>query len=510
MRPEKPLLLSKFVEAKIQQEFGAQNVNGQKHDITGTPAGPYGHGAGGLFNQPGVDDRIVSLVPLPKHTILNYLPVVQDETATMLAVMQGQQLGNQFGALEQVRLGSITNIDAGPLDQGVLTTAECEPWQQGGDMRFAVQGFPLARKGFRLKTMNAFRAGLLNTGADPIYLRLLNEFGFNQQMMPQVAEAARSGSVLAIEFYKRLMEGVTGWSRKLTREVWSSTSSATASSNKEKNFQGMNALINTGQKDIAGNFVPALDSLVRNYGANINASGGAFMSLLFSMHDAMMRNNMLRNLDVQGHIYMHPLMWTDFAKQFGVVDHLYAINSMVTQMGNQGGLIINARDAQMARVDMMQNMYVPINGINYPVRLDDGMPLLNKDSATPTGSVVFIPERVNNQIATGFIPYNQDNENSNLAYNFGHQNQITWTSDGGLFRWFVEQTRECITYSAEMAATLFCRATAAAWRIDGVQFGVPVASVSPYYDSTYFPTGGQTSTPVVPFTPAGNPTAPQS
>jgi hypothetical protein len=498
-------LLAGYVQAKAKSESA---VVGQKHD-SGTPVGPYGHGNGGLFNRTDMSARIVSAIPVPRNTLLNRIPVIMDQYGMELAMAQSARMGDDFGGMEKYPVTTLTNVTAGPLDQGVLSTVACDDWQTGGDMLLAQQVFPIARKGFKIGPINAWRAGMIAGVSDPLYMELVNQILGGSRFLPEMMSGPLASATQwqLMEIYRRLTATGVSWMRKLSREIWTNVASATSTSNKERNWQGLNALINTGQRDINNVLTPALDSRVVAYNGRLNAANGAFITTLFSTVDAENRDLMLANETVEGEITMHPTMWTEFSKQFGVDEYAYAINRMVQGFSNTGGVIINARDATLDRVRMMNDLVIPINGINYKVFLDEGMPYTREADGSLTSDLAFIPYVLNGQPATYFTPYNQDNANSRAVYEFmGSGNMDTGTSDGGLFRWFRKQTNECVTYNVEMACALVMRATHAAWRITGINYTVPVQSNSPYYNDPYFPTGGTSSTTPTAFFPAGNPT----
>src|SRR4030042_1875826 len=96
---------------------------GTKNDPPFAPVGPYHHGAGGLFNVPGTDLKLISALALPVTGALSNLPVVNG----------GVGSGNEFGGEMIDSTNILTGLTAGALeDFANQPTTECVNAPVGG------------------------------------------------------------------------------------------------------------------------------------------------------------------------------------------------------------------------------------------------------------------------------------------------------------------------------------------------------------------------------------------
>jgi len=142
---------------------------------------------------------------------------------------------------------------------------------------------------------------------------------------------------------------------------------------------------------------------------------------------------------------------------------------------------------------MRDNMLIPLNGRMVRVVVDDTIAetSLGNIAGVPTYSstIYGIPLTVMGGYPVTFWEYfNHDNGNERAIQTAA--NGLTWTTDGGLFRWTSDFARGCLKLNATMTPRLRMRTPQIAWRIDAVAYQPLQHFTSWDPNSSYFVNGG--------------------
>jgi hypothetical protein len=180
-------------------------------------------------------------------------------------------------------------------------------------------------------------------------------------------------------FTLELMAAAYNLRRYLGVILWSGNPSANLGGYWE--HPGLYLLINTGKADVnSGIACNGLDSLIVNYGSAVIGAAGApnivtsISSIIRSIRYRVM--TMGKNEDtMETYIVMHPIHWdqvsTAWACGYGL-----ACQNYVPTMNNDAMALARLRD------QFIRTMRLPVDGVEYPVVLDNQIPL----TTTPVGN----------------------------------------------------------------------------------------------------------------------------
>lgn len=474
---------------------GQQSVHfGQRNTPTSlTPVGPYGHGQFGLFNTPGVDPQVFSAMLLPAASVAEALPLINDADD----VPDG---AGQFGGLQQEFFTSITGVTQGDgEDIAKQPTAACADGARSGLLKACTL---ISTYGRYRHSPNApidlFRAGQRESRADPLTQRLMNMpadmGGFGT---PGPAGVSLSNT-LANELSKRFFELYTTMRRFIARRTWVGTP---ANNNGEfRDITGMDLHINSGNKVDAytGQVCAALDSDIKDFGFDlVNGDGRDIVRYLEMMYDYLNWNSMRMGFGRwMGFLAMTPQAFEEIIK----VVPVRAYQELLAEAGRftNAQVNIDARTELAFRDQMKNEMFLPLRGQRVPVKWDEG---IAEDDVTTNGNLIagqyacdiyFVPTTV----LGGAVPvtywkgFDHTNRNAQTIIN---QMGITstFTTDGGLFRWYVNFKNGCVDMTVDWSPRLIMRTPQLAGRIQNVAYEPLQHFRSPFPDSDYNLNGGR-------------------
>lgn len=461
---------------------------GFKHDASGTPAGPYGHGYSGLFNQVGTDRRVFNAMLTHTGGLLQALPVIYND-----------MLDSDFGGFNNEFYSILTGVTAGAQSVANQPTTPCGAFPGAGLMKLCTQVSPFARYGQRLRELDLERVGKLANPADPTYLQFMGSLGENQLFGPNTPPALRN--FMLNEFTRRAYEGRVEFHRWVSRRLWNGDPTNSSASNGWKDLVGMNLLINEGNKRdfTTGSVCSAADSKIHNFQLNLVNGTVDIVGAIDQMYYNLWQWNAPRMglSPVKGALVMTPGLFEELVKIWPVRYYTEMLTSMAAFTA--GRITITANEAVEARDAMRSGKYLPIRGEPVPIILDEGITeydvntLAGLTAGTYASDIYFVPLTVMGGIpATYLTPYRQDNPIAEAIVRDGRA-MMTWTSDGGIFRWYVEQTRNCLNWEFHTEFRLVMRTTQLAGRITNVAYRPLWHVRSAYPDSAYFADGGATT-----------------
>ncbi len=491
----------------LQQQIGALQV-GQRNDPSSlTPVGPYGHGSGGLFSQAGADPSVFSAIIAPPPGLISEIPVYNglDDSP-----------GGQFGAVDQEYFSSITGVTQGALETFAnQPTTQCADGARAGIMKICTLVSGFGRYRFSPNApVNIFDAGRRRDIADPLTLRLMNQSQMQSFGVPSMARSAENA--LLNELARRMYEMGLSTSRFMARRVFAGSP---ANNNGEaRDITGLDIWINENNKRDAytTNLCTALNSDVKNFGHSLVTGNTRdiqeYAEMMVAYLDFNTRHQgMGENWD--GWIVMRPEAWEVISTVVNVRQYqeVIAQANAVNQHRLSGGardaanVMIDARAALDQRNGMRSGLYWPLRGRNIPVVLDLGITEQNvtNQAALAAGqyasTIYFVPRSVLGGIPVTYWKYydHQNGNSESLARIAG--NSGTFTSDNGMFRWYVNFKNGCLDLTVDFSPRLICRATQLAGRIDNVAY----QPLQHFRDmdpaSSYFADGGRTNSPTQTF-----------
>lgn len=484
-------------------------LTGEKNDPPGNPVGPYLHGSGGLFNIPQTADGMLQTIQVPLKGALGTIPNLMRDPIQ-------PDLPSEYGGRDSEFQTIITGVTEGALsDFGNQPTTVCNDFPVGGLMKVCTQINTRARFGFGVREVEIGRAGRLKDRIDPTALRLLNNVPAFNNLFSVPSNTPSGAAVIVNEFASRLYESMVDYVRLIAPRVW--TGSPANNSGERRDWVGLDIHINAGNKiDAFSSAVcTAADSVVLDFGLDdVEGSGRDIVEYLEEAeYQAVEWNGSIYGLDpISGWIFMRPEVWRKVSEVWPIRQFQEALNQMA--IFTSGRVNVDGMSALRQRQEFRSSMMLPLNGRNYLVVLDDSMP---QEDVTNNGGllageyasdIVFVPATVlGGMPVTYFTNFNHGNDNAQTIETLAGNS--TFTTDAGLFRWFVDFTKGCLRVNGKMNPQLKSLATMVAWRVNNVKV-VPLMHTRSYKPtSPYHHDGGVTTSPTdETFYSSWNPTTP--
>lgn len=467
---------------------------GEKHDPSGTAVGPYGHGPGGIFNIPGTQDRVVSAIMNPLSGVAAELPVYNGG----IGVEQ-----NQFGGEMQELQTVLTGVTTGNLDDfSNQPTTDCADGPEGGLMKVCTFVNTYGRYRASTKEVSMFRAGMLASAIEPLTLQLMNAPALREGAIGNPSAGISVRNTLLNELARRVYESVVSFQRMFSKRFW--IGSPSNNSGERRDIMGMDLHINEGTHvDYLSSAVcTAADSDIKNFGYdNVNGTGRNIVEYIEMVDAYVMWNAEQQGLTpYEYRLAMRPEAFRQISAQWPVRAHIDALLG-VAQYTNIS-LNLGGNETLQERNRLRRERVLPVNGRDVRVILDDSIPesnITNNGNLTAgqyASDVYFVPWTVMGGVpATFWRYYNYANGQAEAIANFRGIQNPTFTTDNGLFRWYVNFKNGCLKLNYEMAPKLVMLTPQLGARIKNVKY-VPLQHFrSAYPDQGYFFNGGVTSQP---------------
>ena len=478
---ERALLLGKLDELD-------NRLVGRKHNPTIAAAGPYGHGVNGLFNVPTSDYRIFSAMMYPDTGSLSDIPVINNAPG---------QDNNQFGGVERVFMSMLTGVTAGALDDpNNQPTADCAVGPIGGLTKLGTVVNTYGRYRASTAPVSIVRAGMRADVIDPLALQLMNMPSDSNRWWPSLPAA---GSILINELSRRLWELTVSFQRMFASELWIGNP---ANNNGQRRFVwGLNSQINTNTHIDFNSMsvLTAANPFIHNFQYGLVSGAANIVQALEEMDAHLDWRAMRQRLTpFRYKLRMRPELFREITAVWPIKAYFESFNQ-VNNFTN-GRVVVAANDALEIRDQMRRDKVLPINGKFIEVVLDDSIPeqtpVTNAAltvSGTYASDIFATPETVLGNIPAMYWDYfNHDNAGSqSIAAIAGAM--TTFTSDAGLFRWYVNFLNGCLQLTLDMLPRLNLVTPQLAGRILNVAYR-PLQhfnAMSP--SSSYFVNGGNTS-----------------
>lgn len=496
---EKLLMLGKLDELEGM-------LTGRKHNPTVAASGPYGHGVGGLFNNPASGTNIFSAMMYPDAGSLGDIPVMN--------TAPGQD-GNQFGGVEQLTMPILTGVTSGALDDpNNQPTTDCATGPVGGLTKLGNVINTYGRYRASTRPVSITRAGMRSSIIDPIALRLMNPPAMNNRWIPSLPTSA---NFLINELARRLWELVVSFQRMFARQVWIGNPALNVG--ERKFIWGLNSQLNTNThidyQTMAR--LTAADPRIYNFNYGlVNGAANIMRPLEEADRTVMYLAGRHRLTPYRYKLRMRPELFAELSAVVPIKQYFEAFE----QINNftNGRVVVNANDALTIRDQLRRTSTLPLNGRFIEVVQDDSMSEqdpTNQAALTIPGTyaadIFATPDVVLGGVPALYWDYfNHNNENSQsigeIAGAFA-----TFTSDAGLFRWYIAFLNGCLQLTLDMFPRLNLVASQLGYRVTNVAYRPTQHYPTSQPDTAYFVDGGNTEQPTpTQFYTGWSPTTPVS
>jgi hypothetical protein len=165
----------------------------------------------------------------------------------------------------------------------------------------------------------------------------------------------------------------------------------------------------------------------------------------------------------------------------------------------------DSRDLYDMRNDMRNGRYLPIDGVNVPVILDDGIPEdtsttnSNVPEASYSSDIYLLPLTVRGSFPVLFYEYFDYNSGAAQAISQANLGGVSYVSDGGRFLWYHQFTNGCFSMAATLEPRLRLLTPQLAGRLQNVIYSPLQHLREPFTDDAYYTDGGDTSRSNLPY-----------
>jgi hypothetical protein len=390
---------------------------------SGSPVGPYLHGPGGLFGVPGISRDVIS---------------TRVQTRGLASALPARGT-NDMQPLYPYITGFMAPTGSNP--NGV-----CDDPQTAGPIKNCLQTAQFGRYSYQTREFELNRAGQRSNRGEFMDLQLVNPPLVSDVGGITTPATASGGRVsLASEMAMRMVEVGVSFQDKLVRQVYTGNPANNTGGGGYKEFMGLDILIGTTKVDAqTGTPCPSLRSDIKafNY-QNISTSGGQSIVNVLTYMMRMLRHNAER-MNMGGTTWAITMRQSLFWELTAVWPCAYMTYRCAAQDNTQTQLVIDANDQLAMRDDMRNGMYLIIDGVRYPVIIDDGIVEENRaDNANIpivgfASDIYIVPLTIRDgSMAATFWEYfdfSADNAAMADARVSGYTDQYFWT-DGGRYLW---------------------------------------------------------------------------
>lgn len=434
----------------------------------------YAHGPRGVFNLPGVDPDMWSLIRRPRGL------------AAKLTIVKSRWTSSFYGLPTYVGAGSGSE----PAD-------DCSPGPNPGNANIAYQSFPFGKVIRTTPVIDVNRVGQLISNAEPLDLRIVNAA---DDPSPFIPDPARNPSFLTSELGLKYYTLGIEHERQVEADIFTGDPANNNPSTLGRTyFAGFDKLINTGKIDASnGALVPALDSLLVNWnGADVSGTvtlGGKVADIVTTL--SAMINYLKANAK---YTHLEPVEW-ELAMRYDLFYALTAVwpcsyltnacNTSINSSTTDARVIVTGNEQVTMRDEMRTEgaEFLWINGQRYAVNITDQ----NAETTTAgrrSSDIYIVPmsARSRRPLYLETFPFDNDGiqEITNVI-----PGQM-WTSNNGLYFWTFDKSGYCVTLTSKVEPRLILRLPQIAARLQNVGYTAVIPTLTSNTGGLYpQPTGG--------------------
>lgn len=460
---------------QLFKELG--EYTGYKSLPSGTPSGPYLSGPGGMFGTPGLSRDVIS------------------------TRVQARGLASQLPARGTNLLQPLFPYITGFLStSGNNPTNVCDDPKTAGPLKTCWQTAQFGRYSFQTREFEINHAGQRTNRGEFQDLQLVNPL-ISDQGGITAPPSVQGGMSFLNEMTMRMTEIGVAFQDQLVRQIYAGNPANNTSGGGYKEFPGLDILIGTTKVDATtGTPCPSLRSLIQPFSyTNISTSGGQSIVNTLTYMMRMLRHNASR-MNMGGVRWAICMRQSLFWELTAVWPCAYMTYRCLAQDNAQTTLQVNANDQIDMRDAMRNGEYLVIDGVQYPVIIDDGIVESNNSSngAIPlTGFasdiyIVPLTIRDGSMAATYWEYYDYSGENAamSVAQEGGWAGTFFWT-DGGRYLWHRKPTLNwCVQMLAKIEPRLILTTPHLAGRVTNVVYSPLLHERDAINGDKYFTDGG--------------------
>ena len=399
------------------------------------------HGIGGLFSTPGLDQDVISTYVQPKHSILNYLPLLPSVD-------------------EDPRFGALTGFTA---PDGSQPTHACEDAPTGFTKSCTLTAM-FGRHRFDTQEIEMDQVMLRANRGDFKDLRLLPP----QLLTALAPDGLNNNNILNVVTAQEMMRTSAYMEMQLHIDAWQGTIAGGS-------FPGLMYQVATGQVDAATNTAcPSLDSDVKDF--NYNDVCGTTLDIVEYLSSMMYYLESLASdtglSPVRWVLAMRPQLWFELSACWPCS---YLTNRCVTANVGYNAAVINDNVNVAMRDDMRARMQIPVNGVWYDVAVDTGIFESNNTNngnlaaGTFASSIFAIPLTMIGGFTTTYreyVDYRQAAPDVALL-----RGQNRWfNTNAGAYSWAYDDLRWCYVLSLKTEQRVVLRTPQLAGVLQNVMY----------------------------------------
>lgn len=428
------------------------------------------HGPKGTLAYPGISPDVLNAMVLPQLGLLPMLPVrASNELSPLHAIMTG-----------------VTPGPVSPTDP----TAICQPCSTPGKIKSGMISSIFGRICMSTPTINleSNSIGAVINRGEFRDLKLIGgpDTSATNKLAPTMA--GNLGNVLNSEAQQIMFEFKVGWIQKYGHLLYdgnpvNSTFDPVTNELVYGEPRGLKLLINKGYRDaITGNLMPAADSKIRVYNANIAADPAGLVAEF--TWTARYLKSVARGTGLM------PVKWviTMPEQMFYMITDVWpcAYNTYrCTVLNNTDQRVIDIGELNRQTQEMRTGQYLWIDGEKYPVVIDDAVTETLSGSEY-TAEAMFVPLTVlGNRPVTYVEHWNYDNNYAVELRNFYRATDKVSTSDNGRFFWVRRESGACISMDAVERPRYLLDAPFLAARILGIKYTPRISTRDGWSNNLY-------------------------
>lgn len=420
---------------------------------------------GGLFANCMLERPVMNVTLTPKRSLANRIPVIRRNTQKSMYAF-------------------LTDIAA---PSGSLPNYPCDDPQKVGNLTSAYMEVEKGRVSLGTQTLEM----------DKIIQRFHNGITGDLFLVGDVrgvsagipAGMSENLALMAQAAVRRQIQLVgRGLQNEVLKQFWTgdpSNGALNTANGGAKQFWGMEFLVandyGSGTKDgVSGTNTAKLNSDIKDFentcigAANPNTGLGLY-GYMTELEDTLtQRASLYGYSNVEWVWVMHPTHWASLVKympyeMLGDGGTILAGGSPV--MNNNVSVVVNDMGIATIRQELQRTFTLNVNGRNYPVLLDDSIPVTQTGSAAPystTGDIYFLPLSVEGQPTIFWDSADYTKLTEALQPLPGGLGNLHGWSDGGMKLLTVQHLGFCFSITAKMELAVVNLAPFLSGRIDRV------------------------------------------
>lgn len=476
----------------VQAQESAQGGVGFKHDLPSgtTMSTNYMHGPTGIFGVPGLERDVFSTRVRP----MGLLSILPSRGTNIMYPVVGYLTG-------------FTDEESAAEKDGV-----CEKPIEAGQIKSCTQGALWGRIERMTEAIELNKIGQVTNRSEMFDLRIVNDPLLQSNFAVSSMVSREFQDLLNREVLARWYTLGASFESVLSRMIYTGTSANNTAGGGYMEFSGLETLVGTGRVDaFTQTPCPSLDSYIVNF--NFSSVEDNTWQLFVEIVEMVRFLEQLASSTGLNPVDFRFVMRLNLFNQ--IVDRwpcVYAsFRCELNSLPNESNISINVDgNQQKADADAMRiGRYLKIDGKNYPVVIDDAMPM---DTNTTLGNdfllsgefasdIYFLPFMVRSGIISTYLEwFDYDSQNGVLqALRDGRLTQEVWTSDSGRFLWTFYRELWCVSWAAKIEPRLRLLTPHLAGRISNIKYAPHIHAREPFPDQPYNIDGGRVTRDNTPY-----------